>query len=86
MRSNGVAPGWRPNWVSPGAQALPITSDAAEPVPGPTFGVGHCQDADLVLPNEEDERVREAGEQGSSDLEGWRLRLEAAERNAGAFR
>jgi len=39
-----------------------------------------------MLSNEEDERVREAGEQGSSDLEGSRLRLEAPERSEGAFR
>jgi hypothetical protein len=52
------------------APAVPLPSDAAEPVPGPPFGVGHCQDADFVFPNEEDERVWEASEQGSSDLEG----------------
>src|SRR3989304_1465259 len=52
------------------AHALPLPSDAAEPVPGPALGVGYCQDARFVFPDEEDEGVREAGEQGPPDLKG----------------
>ena len=43
MSPNGVAPGWRRKGVSPDAHAVPSPSDAAEPVPGPTFGVGTTQ-------------------------------------------
>ncbi len=75
----------RRNRVSPDAPAVRLRSDAAEPVPGPAFGVGHCQDAHFVFANEEDERkgsgrARPAGSRGS------RLCLEAAERSEGAFR
>ena len=47
-----------------------LETDATEPIPGPTFGVRYGQDPDFVFPNEEDERVREAGQQGTSDLDG----------------
>ena len=59
---------------------LPLPSDAAEPVPGPALGVGYGQDAHLVFPDEEDERVREAGEQGPPDLEGRVNVLKAGKR------
>jgi hypothetical protein len=36
----------------------PLSSDAAEPVPGPTLGMGDGQDAHFAFPDEEDERVR----------------------------
>lgn len=63
-----------------------LLSDAGEPVVRPALGVRHGQDAHLIFPDEKDERVREAGDQGPAGSQGSRPRLEAEKRSEGAFR